>query len=122
MCVAELARDALHDTDKHQVVGAFISPVNDKYQKTNLAAASHRLQMCRLAVAESDWIQVDDWEATHEEYQLTAQVLASLQGRLHHLAVTARVILLAGADLIQSFAIPNLWSVDDVPTSTTTVS
>lgn len=109
-----MARDGLHDAAQHQVVGGFISPVHETYRKVGLAAAAHRLEMCRLAVADSDWIQVDDWEARQCEYQRTVSVLTSVQARLDRTIEGPQVMLLAGADLINSFAVPNLWSEEDV--------
>lgn len=36
-----------------------------------LAPARHRVEMCRRAVANSDWVMVDGWEASKDEYQPT---------------------------------------------------
>lgn len=40
------------------VVGAYMSPVNDSYGKKGLLDASHRLNMCRMASHDSDMIMV----------------------------------------------------------------
>lgn len=109
----EMARDALHDTDKYQVVGGIISPVSSQYEKVGLVLAEHRLAMCRLAVEDSDWIVVDDWEARHSAYQRTAQVLEETQKRLDGAFPNVQVVFLAGADLIKSFGIPGLWAAED---------
>jgi nicotinamide mononucleotide adenylyltransferase len=110
----EMARDALHDKESYQVVGGFLSPVSDEYKKPGLERSSHRLEMCRLAVADSDWLEVDDWESDQPTYQRTIQVLNSLQERMDTFGGGARVMLLAGADLIKSFEMPGLWSDEDV--------
>lgn len=110
----EMARDALHDGDVYQVVGGYLSPVSDDYKKAGLLSSSHRLEMCRRAVADSDWIGVDEWECRQSCYQRTVHVLNSLQERLDAQQLTARVMLLAGADLIKSFEVPGLWSHEDV--------
>ncbi|PJF17880.1 Nucleotidylyl transferase [Paramicrosporidium saccamoebae] len=109
-----MARDALHDKEIYQVVGGFMSPVSDEYQKVGLEPSRHRLEMCRLAVAGSDWIDVDEWESCQSSYQRTVQVLGSLQERLDEYGGGARVMLLAGADLIKSFETPGLWAPEDV--------
>ena len=83
-------------SDEYEVVGGYMSPVSDRYNKAGLASASHRylpppprrlrahancfarerLRMCELACEEtSEWIMVDQWEAIQPEYQPTALVL-----------------------------------------------
>ena len=37
----------------HDVLGAYISPVNDAYWKAALAPGRHRVHMCQLAALES---------------------------------------------------------------------
>lgn len=108
-----MAKDTLHDTEEYQVVGGFLSPVSDFYNKSGLAPAQDRLAMCRLAIADSTWIEVDSWESHQTTYQRTLQVLDSLQERLSSLIPNVKVMFLAGADLIQSFSIPDLWSEQD---------
>ena len=46
-----------------------ISPVGDAYAKAGLATAPHRTAMCRAAVSDSSWIDVDPFEAQQDEYQ-----------------------------------------------------
>lgn len=105
-----MARDVLEDDGRLQVVGGLLSPVSDQYRKAGLVAAAHRLEMCRLAVSDSVWINVDPWEAQQTSYQTTIQVLNSVQGRL---PPGLQVMLLAGADLIKTFEVPGLWAAED---------
>lgn len=105
-----MARDALEDDYRFQVVGGLLSPVSDQYRKEGLVPAMHRLEMCRLAVENSHWIDVDAWEAQQEIYQTTIQVLNSIQSRL---PPGLQVMFLAGADLIKTFEIPGLWAAED---------
>ena len=65
------------------VLGAYISPVNDAYWKPSLISGLHRLQMCELAVKNSDFIMVDPWEVRQKQYTRTLHVLESIQSRLH---------------------------------------
>lgn len=105
-----MARDALEDDGRFQVVGGLLSPVSDQYRKTGLVPVVHRLEMCHLAVKDSPWIEVDAWEAQQEVYKTTIQVLTSLKGRL---PPGLQVMLLAGADLIKTFEVPGLWAAED---------
>lgn len=88
------------------VVGGLLSPVSDAYNKPELAPAEHRTAMCQLAVASSDWIAVDEWEARQAQHQTTLRVLTSIEQRLANSYGKVRVMLLAGADLIRSFDVP----------------
>ncbi|CAI7855975.1 unnamed protein product [Closterium sp. NIES-54] len=75
----EMAHDALQDRG-WDVIGAYMSPVNDHYGKQGLAAAKERVTMCQLACADSPFIMVDPWESSQQCYQRTLCVLR----RLHH--------------------------------------
>ncbi|MCJ1452297.1 hypothetical protein MMC28_002639 [Mycoblastus sanguinarius] len=110
--------------EEFEVVGGFLSPVSDSYKKAGLASAHHRLRMCQLAVQNSDWISCDAWEPLHKSYIPTAQVLdhfdyeinkvlGGILGEDGHRRLV-RVALLAGADLIQSFSTPGVWSSKDL--------
>lgn len=50
--VFELIRQEFYDNGV-DVLGAYMSPVNDKYYKPNLIEGEHRLEMCRLATKQS---------------------------------------------------------------------
>ncbi|CAI5982108.1 unnamed protein product [Closterium sp. NIES-64] len=71
---AEMARDALQDRG-WDVIGAYMSPVNDQYGKQGLAPAKERVAMCQLACADSPFIM-----SSQPCYQRTLCVLR----RLHH--------------------------------------
>ncbi|PQP91801.1 nicotinamide/nicotinic acid mononucleotide adenylyltransferase [Prunus yedoensis var. nudiflora] len=57
----ELARDALN-SEGFCVIGGYMSPVNDAYNKKGLISAEHRIQLCDLACQSSEFITVDPWE------------------------------------------------------------
>ncbi|GKE26042.1 nicotinamide/nicotinic acid mononucleotide adenylyltransferase isoform X1, partial [Tanacetum coccineum] len=57
----ELARDALNSKG-FQVIGGYMSPVNDAYKKKGLIPAEHRITMCQLACKSSEFVMVDTWE------------------------------------------------------------
>lgn len=129
----ELARDALQKAQPCQVVGV-ISPVGDGYSKKGLASAADRIAMIRLALASSDWIQLNTWEAEKDEWLETVYVLRHIEeiadsyfagatgenGRSfemqngddvngNHDPSEVEVRLLCGADLLRSFTVPGVW-------------
>ncbi|KAA8894330.1 hypothetical protein FN846DRAFT_974705 [Sphaerosporella brunnea] len=116
-------------SDKYEVVGGYMSPVSDRYNKAGLASAAHRIRMCELACDQtSDWIMVDPWEAIQSEYQPTAVVLDHIQHEVNDVIGgiapypgaprneyrKAHVSLLCGSDLLQTMSQPGLWSLPDL--------
>ncbi|RWS31809.1 nicotinamide/nicotinic acid mononucleotide adenylyltransferase 3-like isoform X2 [Leptotrombidium deliense] len=97
-----------------QVIRGVISPVSDKYSKPNLVASHHRVEMVRRALSSSNcnWIQVDDFESKQTEWMTTLKVLKHVESSLN--INNATVKLLCGADLIETFSVPNLWKDDDI--------
>lgn len=63
----------------YDVLGGYISPVNDAYAKPGLAPAQHRVRMAELAVASSPLIMVDSWEAAQPGYSRTLTVMQRVQ-------------------------------------------
>lgn len=57
------------------VLAGILSPVHDAYGKKDLLPGVHRVAMCRLAVASSKWILVDDWETRQAGWTRTRDVL-----------------------------------------------
>eukprot|EP00112_Aurelia_sp_Birch-Aquarium-sp1_P015823 Seg3531.1 transcript_id=Seg3531.1/GoldUCD/mRNA.D3Y31 product="Nicotinamide/nicotinic acid mononucleotide adenylyltransferase 1" protein_id=Seg3531.1/GoldUCD/D3Y31 len=122
----ELARDALHKTGLFEVIAGVISPVNDAYGKEGLISSKHRVEMLQLATQSSDWIRVDDWETKQPEWQRTRLVLDRAKenlskgqppyNKLHLNGSSAKIKLVCGADMLESFAVPELWSDDDMKT------
>ncbi|XP_048471158.1 nicotinamide/nicotinic acid mononucleotide adenylyltransferase 1 [Rhincodon typus] len=139
----ELARDYLHQTGKYRVVKGIISPVSDGYKKKGLIEAKHRLAMVRKATESSDWVTVSSWESQQEEWVETAKVLRYHNDNLEILSNNEKKIttqrrkgkkrklnekddstleakevpglmLLCGADVVESFGIPNLWKKEDI--------
>ncbi|KNE67972.1 nicotinate (nicotinamide) nucleotide adenylyltransferase [Allomyces macrogynus ATCC 38327] len=120
----EMAIDYLREDARFEVLGGYFSPVNDAYGKPGLAPASHRVAMCRLAVAPSEWLMVDPWEAAQPAYMRSADVLDHFDHELNTVRGgvelpdgtrrAVRIMLLAGGDLIESFGTPNLWAEADL--------
>ncbi|KAJ3052861.1 hypothetical protein HK097_005522 [Rhizophlyctis rosea] len=119
----EIARDHVLDHLPYEVLGGYFSPVSDAYAKPGLASWQHRVRMCEMGISDSQWLMVDSWEPSNERYIRTARVLDHFdqmlngEGGLEMPDGTRRkirIMLLAGGDLIQSFAIPNLWKEADL--------
>eukprot|EP01108_Squamamoeba_japonica_P005808 TRINITY_DN4698_c0_g1_i1.p1 TRINITY_DN4698_c0_g1~~TRINITY_DN4698_c0_g1_i1.p1 ORF type:complete len:252 (+),score=48.94 TRINITY_DN4698_c0_g1_i1:41-757(+) len=117
----EMARDELQGANA-DVLGGFASPVADAYGKKGLAAAEHRLAMVDAALASSDWIALDTFEASQSEWTPTRQVLDHFQQKIdEHCGVSptgakVRVRLVCGSDLLDSFNTPDLWKPSDMRT------
>ncbi|XP_036149247.1 uncharacterized protein LOC105828567 isoform X1 [Monomorium pharaonis] len=138
----EIARDHLHRLGTHVVVGGVISPVHDVYAKKELASATHRCAMLRLALQNSDWIRLSTWEtrqncwsktriSLQHHQNLLNSVLSNSNDIKHHLQIEdtewipenvknsedstpIQIKLLCGADLLESFGIPGLWVEEDI--------
>ncbi|CAL1353905.1 unnamed protein product [Linum trigynum] len=123
----ELARDALQ-MGGYRVIAGYMSPVTDAYSKPfrfialsslllpsmdGLARAEHRLRMCNLACESSAFIMVDQWEANQSTYQRSLTVLRRIESVFIDQVPISReslkVMLVCGADLLQSFSIPGVW-------------
>ncbi|KAF0880692.1 NMNA1 adenylyltransferase, partial [Crocuta crocuta] len=117
---------------KYKVTKGIISPVGDAYKKKGLISAHHRVIMAELATKNSEWVEVDTWESLQKEWVETVKVLRySWRGPLCELRANGlgaccqvcvffffpdvpKVKLLCGADLLESFGIPNLWKSEDI--------
>ena len=64
------------------VLGGYISPVNDAYGKAGLLPAEHRLAMCKLAT-DASAIMVGSWEARQGQYQRSLTVLQHVTQELN---------------------------------------
>ncbi|KAL7270224.1 Nicotinamide/nicotinic acid mononucleotide adenylyltransferase 1 [Rhizina undulata] len=106
--------------NEYEVVGGYMSPVSDRYNKAGLASAAHRIRMCEAACEQtSDWLMVDPWEAIQPAYQPTAIVLDHISEEINsiflpELQKPAKVVLLGGSDLLQTMGQPGVWSMPDL--------
>jgi len=67
----------------YDVLGSYLSPVNDAYWKKGLVTGIHRLRMCDKAVEGSVHIMADGWEIEQDQYVRSLYVLQSVEKRLH---------------------------------------
>ncbi|XP_014242160.1 nicotinamide/nicotinic acid mononucleotide adenylyltransferase 3 isoform X2 [Cimex lectularius] len=138
----EIARDYLHKTGRYQVVCGIISPVHDNYGKKDLISSTHRCALVKLALQDTNWIFLSDWECQQSEWQFTLRVLQYHQNKLNSCHIEnmgskrqlnsdapmwvehaqkygdnnkgITVKLLCGADLLETFSIPGLWAEHDI--------
>ncbi|KAH7312290.1 hypothetical protein B0I35DRAFT_452295 [Stachybotrys elegans] len=124
-----MARDHARN-EGFEVVAGYLSPVSSAYQKRGLASAHHRIRMCQLAVDQhadergSHWLMVDPWEGQSTVYIPTAHVLDHFDYEINQVMggiectdgtrKPAKIVLLAGADLIQTISTPDIWDARDV--------
>ncbi|PBC25949.1 Nicotinamide mononucleotide adenylyltransferase [Apis cerana cerana] len=139
---SKIARDHLHRMGTHIVVGGVISPVHDAYAKKELASATHRCAMLRLALQNNDWIRLSTWEIKQNGWSRTRITLQYHQNLLNSMVFDSNNIkhnipiedlewipeniknssdrtpiqikLLCGADLLESFGIYDLWMDEDI--------
>ncbi len=70
------------------VLGGYISPSHDKYvfskyKDVQFLDTSHRLRLCEKAVAHSDWLMSDPWEARYNDVPITyTDVITRLESYL----------------------------------------
>jgi nicotinamide mononucleotide adenylyltransferase len=128
----EMAHDHARLSTNFEVVGGYLSPVNDAYKKSGLAPANHRIAMCHLACRRSnDWAMLDTWEATRDTYTRTASVLDHFNAEINvkrggvDVVVCeggerrtekrrVKIVLLAGFDLIQTMSEPSYPTHDNL--------
>ncbi|POR36080.1 Nicotinamide-nucleotide adenylyltransferase, partial [Tolypocladium paradoxum] len=100
-------------------------PCSPLPQKKGLAPAQHRVEMCKLAAQNtSKWLMVDPWEAESLTYIPTARVLDHVDYEINEVMggiectdgtrKRARIVLLAGLDLIQTMSTPGVWDERDL--------
>ncbi|KAF5274006.1 hypothetical protein FQA39_LY01121 [Lamprigera yunnana] len=134
----EVARDHLHRLGNQVVIGGIMSPVHDAYGKKDLVSSTHRITMLKLALLNTDWIKVSDWECMQETWTRTRQTLQYHQNKVNSLLNSLnydlneddcnwipdsvrngingpiQVKLLCGADLLESFGVQGLWADEDI--------
>ena len=112
----ELAKDYLREHQPNfSVQLGIISPVSDAYGKAELANGLHRKVMCQQAVSSSSWIKVMTWELEQSDWTPTADVLDHFETYVKRtFSPESKVMLLCGADVLQSFSIKDLWLERDI--------
>jgi hypothetical protein len=87
-----------------EVLGGYLSPGHDAYLRMKCGKAAlpayERLRLCAAAVAGSDWLSVDPWEAMHRRVAVNyTDVTARLSAYLRtHVDPRIEVLYVCGAD------------------------
>lgn len=106
----ELAKEHLNSLDIYHVIGGYVLPTHDSGIERKLSVPSttwqHRLEMCRLAVSDSSWIMVDDWQISREKNPGAQQSKQRMKDHLQNLHSSIQIISICGGD-----ALPKLKSV-----------
>ncbi|KRZ33416.1 Nicotinamide mononucleotide adenylyltransferase 1 [Trichinella pseudospiralis] len=136
----ELAKNYLQANTNCYAFAGMMSPVNCLYKKKDLISGEHRLAMCRQATSSSDWIFVDPWECEQKQWSRTVvvlrharELLKSVKENLETPATytallnicmkhkeklmqgnNCQIMLLCGADFLESFSVPGLWASEDI--------
>lgn len=118
----EQCRDHLFLNQHYEVIGGFLSPVGDAYNKKGLESAAHRVAMCQRAVSSSSWLSVDTWEAKQTSHMRTVLLLRHLEQQVEEARKKwappsfprVAVILACGADLLASLEKAGVWADEDV--------
>lgn len=106
----ECAREVVWEKEPKAAIVGVLSPVNDAYGKKGLAESKHRVEMCKLATVDSNWIFVDDWESNQPTHQETIKVLDNIAENFPD----SKLMLVCGSDLLQSFNTPGVWEDEDI--------
>eukprot|EP01129_Flabellula_baltica_P005768 TRINITY_DN210_c0_g1_i3.p1 TRINITY_DN210_c0_g1~~TRINITY_DN210_c0_g1_i3.p1 ORF type:complete len:193 (-),score=34.49 TRINITY_DN210_c0_g1_i3:8-586(-) len=106
-------------SSRYQVLGGFLSPVHDAYGKAGLVDSALRVEMCKLGIESSDWINVDPWETLQEGWTRTLHVIDRFHRVVNKLwrpegCPEIKVMFICGSDLLDSFNTPGLWDDDDI--------
>lgn len=87
-----------------EVIGGYLSPGHEAYLQMKCGSAAippqERLLQCGAAVAQSDWLSVDPWEAMHRRVAVNyTDVAARLRGYLRaHVDPRIEVLYVCGGD------------------------
>lgn len=102
------------------VVSGIISPVNDCYaSKKYLAPSHHRCEMVKRSLkplnGQQHWVHLDNWECLQTRWMRTLEVLKHFHAILNSKQdCKVSLKLLCGADLFETFNVPNLWKDSDI--------
>lgn len=109
------------------VLGAFISPVSDNYNKPGLISFAQRKHIVNKAVSSHPYAVLDEWEGMQETYTRTYYVLQHIESAVNHFYTmeepvvydklqksgrSISVVMVCGTDLLSTFFIPKVWSLD----------
>lgn len=107
-----------HLAKDFSVVLGIMSPTNDEYKKwkSSLIHSRHRMKMVDLALEDSSWIEVRDFEVKQKQWIRTRPTLTHYKSELQkEYGPDVEVRYLCGADILEAMCKPNsLWKAVDV--------
>eukprot|EP00096_Caligus_rogercresseyi_P013732 TRINITY_DN6339_c0_g1_i1.p1 TRINITY_DN6339_c0_g1~~TRINITY_DN6339_c0_g1_i1.p1 ORF type:complete len:239 (+),score=54.39 TRINITY_DN6339_c0_g1_i1:165-881(+) len=128
----EIAKDFLHSSGRFHVLGGIVSPVHDDYKKESLseANAAHRCAMLNLCLKEHPFVKLSRFETEQGSWTRLRKVLEEHHNLLSTSQTTQeslpwapegfnpqepfKILFLCGADLLESFSVPGLWTDEDM--------
>jgi nicotinate (nicotinamide) nucleotide adenylyltransferase len=103
----EVAKAHLITLNDYHVLGGYVSPTHDAGIERKLsvlhATWQDRLEMCRLAVKDSSWIMIDDWQISREKNHGAQQSKQHLMDCLRQLYSSLQIISICGGDALPKF-------------------
>ena len=90
-----LAKQEILKKDKNAIIKGVIMPVNDFYKKKDLISIVHRLELCKIAIRNIEWINVDDIEQSKDYHMKTIEMLNYM-----HEKYKCNVKLVFGSDIL----------------------
>ena len=118
--IFETARDFFVETKdslKIDVIGGYICPVHEAYGKKGLAPMHDRIEMVKRSLESSDWVSCDEWETKQKEWTRTRLSLDRMHIEVNKGNTSGkdiRVMLLCGADILDSMVTPGVWTESDL--------
>lgn len=94
------------ETQGYNIVGGYLSPAHDAYNKFGLIQAYDRVELCEIAIKDSDWIMCDKWECSQSGFVMQDQVLQHIKDMFPDVKVS----YVCGSDLLGSMSIHHLLS------------
>jgi nicotinate (nicotinamide) nucleotide adenylyltransferase len=105
----EFAREHLNSLNIYHIIGGYISPTHDVGIQRKLSVLhltwQNRLEMCSLAVHDSSWIMVDEWQISQEKNHGAQQSKQHLNDFLRKFYPSIEIVSICGGD-----ALPKLKS------------
>lgn len=96
-----------------------MSPVHAAYGKKGLAPMGDRVEMVKRSLVSSDWVCCDEWETKQNEWTRTRLSLDRMHIELNKDNTSGKdikVMLLCGADILDSMVTPGVWTESDLHT------
>ena len=103
----ELARDHLQSLNRYHVIGGYLSPCHDASIERKISTTyltwQNRLEMCRLALEDSSWIMIDDWQISQEKNPGAQQSKQRLTDLVKRRYPSVEILSICGGDALPKF-------------------